>query len=65
MARSDEERKQAERAQREAASAMNALLMDNLQGIRQIKAYGQQGHEDGRFSERANDLRQGTLLDLE
>src|SRR5207237_2165109 len=25
------------RAQREAASAMNALLMDNLQGVRQIK----------------------------
>ena len=50
------------RAQREASSAMNALLMDNLQGIRQIKAYGQQGHEDQRFAERANDLRQGTLL---
>src|SRR4029434_7757182 len=32
------------RAQRQAASAMNALLMDNLQGIRQIKAYGQQAH---------------------
>ena len=28
------------RAQREAASAMNALLMDNLQGVRQIKAFG-------------------------
>src|SRR6266436_6172485 len=49
------------RAQREAASAMNALLMDNLQGIRQIKAYGQQGHEDRRFAERADALRKGTL----
>ncbi len=49
------------RAQREAASAMNALLMDNLQGIRQIKSYGQQNHEDDRFAQRADDLRQGTL----
>jgi ATP-binding cassette subfamily B protein len=50
------------RAQREAASAMNALLMDNLQGIRQVKAYGNQKHEDERFGKRADDLRQGTLL---
>ena len=49
------------RAQRQAASAMNALLMDNLQGVRQIKAYGQQAHEDGRFAQRADDLRRGTL----
>ena len=49
------------RVQREAASAMNALLMDDLQGIRQIKAYGQQTHEDDRFTKRADDLRQGTL----
>ena len=49
------------RAQRQAASAMNALLMDNLQGVRQIKAYGQQAHEDVRFAQRANDLRRGTL----
>ncbi len=49
------------RAQREAASAMNALLMDNLQGVRQIKAYGRQDHEDDRFSQRADALRQGTL----
>ncbi len=50
------------RAQREAASAMNALLMDNLQGVRQIKSFGREQHEDGRFAERANGLRQGTLL---
>lgn len=49
------------RAQRQAASAMNALLMDNLQGIRQIKAYGQQVHEDARFAQRADDLRRSTL----
>jgi ABC-type multidrug transport system fused ATPase/permease subunit len=49
------------RAQRLAASAMNALLMDNLQGVRQIKAYGQQAHEDERFARRADDLRRGTL----
>src|SRR2546427_8818531 len=47
------------RSQRQAASAMNALLMDNLQGIRQIKAYGQQEHEDRRFAARADALRKG------
>jgi ABC-type multidrug transport system fused ATPase/permease subunit len=49
------------RAQRQAASAMNALLMDNLQGVRQIKAFGREPHEDSRFAKRADDLRQGTL----
>jgi ABC-type multidrug transport system fused ATPase/permease subunit len=49
------------RAQREAASAMNALLMDNLQGVRQIKAFGREPHEDTRFAQRADDLRKGTL----
>jgi len=49
------------RGQRQAASAMNALLMDNLQGIRQVKAYGQQDFEDQRFAERADALRTGTL----
>ncbi len=49
------------RAQREAASAMNALLMDNLQGVRQIKTFGRETHEDRRFAERADALRQGTL----
>ncbi len=50
------------RAQREAASAMNALLMDNLQGVRQIKSFGRESHEDARFAERADGLRRGTLL---
>src|SRR5438093_7059324 len=49
------------RRQRLAASAMNALLMDNLQGIRQIKAFGREAHEDSRFARRADDLRKGTL----
>jgi ABC-type multidrug transport system fused ATPase/permease subunit len=49
------------RRQREAASALNTLLMDNLQGVRQIKAFGREVHEDGRFALRADALRQGTL----
>jgi len=49
------------RVQREAASAMNALLMDNLQGVRQIKAFGREPHEDSRFAQRADDLRIGSL----
>ncbi len=49
------------RAQRQAASAMSAFLMDSLQGIRQIKAFGRQKHEDRRFAERADALRQSTL----
>ena len=49
------------RRQREASSAMNALLMDNLQGVRQIKAFGREAHEDARFSARADELRRGTL----
>lgn len=49
------------RVQREAASAMNALLMDNLQGVRQIKAFSREPHEDKRFAGRADELRTGTL----
>ncbi len=49
------------RRQRVASSAMNALLMDNLQGVRQIKAFGREHHEDSRFAQRADDLRTGTL----
>ncbi|NIP75478.1 MAG: ABC transporter ATP-binding protein, partial [Xanthomonadales bacterium] len=33
------------RAVREATSAMNSLLHDNLQGIRQIKGFGREPHE--------------------
>ncbi len=49
------------RVQRRAASAMNALLMDNLQGVRQIKGFGRETYEDERFAQRADDLRKGTL----
>ena len=49
------------RAQREASSAMNALLMDNLQGVRQIKAFEREPHEEDRFADRADALRAGTL----
>ena len=42
------------RVQREASSAMNALLMDNLQGIRQITQFSRQSHEDTRFAQRAD-----------
>ncbi len=49
------------RSQRLAASAMNALLMDNLQGVRQIKAFSREAHEDERFAQRADELRKGTL----
>jgi ATP-binding cassette, subfamily B, bacterial len=50
------------RVQRRAVSLMNALLLDNLQGIRQIKGFAREEHETKRFSERSEDLRQGTLL---
>ncbi len=49
------------RKQREASSAMNALLMDNLQGVRQIKAFSRQAHEDERFAKRAGDMRSAQL----
>ncbi len=49
------------RKQREASSAMNALLMDNLQGVRQIKAFSRQAHEDERFTKRAGDMRSAQL----
>ncbi len=49
------------RKQREASSAMNALLMDNLQGVRQIKAFSRQTFEDERFAQRAGDMRTAQL----
>lgn len=49
------------RRQRTATGALSALLMDNLQGIRQIKSFNRQRHEDGRFAERADALRQRSL----
>ncbi|HUJ11967.1 MAG TPA: ABC transporter ATP-binding protein [Verrucomicrobiae bacterium] len=49
------------RGVREATSALNALLLDNLQGIRQIKGFGREPHELGRFESRAQRLRVATL----
>ena len=49
------------RKQRTAIGAMNALLMDNLQGIRQIKAFTRQQHENKRFAKRADGLRKSTI----
>ncbi|HEY3862355.1 MAG TPA: ABC transporter ATP-binding protein [Verrucomicrobiae bacterium] len=49
------------RAQRRASSAMNAFLMDSLQGVRQIKAFGRQQHEDERFARRADEMRASML----
>jgi ABC-type multidrug transport system fused ATPase/permease subunit len=46
---------------RQATSALNALLHDNLQGIRQIKGFGRESHELGRFEGKANELRRATL----
>jgi ATP-binding cassette, subfamily B, bacterial len=49
------------RAQRVAASALNALLLDNLQGIRQIKGFGREDHELHRFEHKARALQTSTL----
>jgi len=49
------------RAQRVAASALNALLLDNLQGIRQIKGFGREDHELHRFEEKAQALQSSML----
>lgn len=49
------------RAQRQASAAMNSLLMDNLQGVRQVKSFARESFEDQRFADRADALRQGSL----
>ncbi|MEN9678772.1 MAG: hypothetical protein RIS76_4668 [Verrucomicrobiota bacterium] len=49
------------RAQRQAGAAMGALLQDNLQGIRQIKSFGRERHEEARFAVQADALRRGSL----
>jgi ABC-type multidrug transport system fused ATPase/permease subunit len=46
---------------RQATSALNALLHDNLQGIRQIKGFGREPHELRRFETKAGELRRTTL----
>jgi len=49
------------RLQRRAASGMNAILHDNLDGIRQIKTYAAEKREHQRFYDAADQLRQTTL----
>ncbi len=50
------------RMQRKASSAMNALLHDNLAGIRQIKTYVREEEEHARFNRASNQLREATLV---
>lgn len=49
------------RNQREASSDLNALLHDNISGVRQIKAYAAEAAEHGRFNRFSDALRQTTL----
>jgi ABC-type multidrug transport system fused ATPase/permease subunit len=50
------------RLQRRAASAMNALLHDNLSGVRQIKSFVREREEHGRFNRVSDQLRHATLV---
>jgi ATP-binding cassette subfamily B protein len=50
------------RLQRQASSAMNSLLHDNLSGIRQIKSFVREKEEHGRFNRMSNQLRYATLV---
>src|SRR5438045_2664349 len=50
------------RLQRRAASAMNALLHDNLSGVRQIKSFVREGEEHARFNRVSDQLRHATLV---
>jgi ATP-binding cassette subfamily B protein len=50
------------RIQRRAASAMNALLHDNLSGIRQIKTYVREEEQHQRFNLVSGQLKNATLI---
>src|SRR5438105_4298990 len=50
------------RLQRRAASAMNALLHDNLSGVRQIKSIVRENEEHARFNRVSDQLRHATLV---
>src|SRR5881394_4407471 len=50
------------RLQRRAASDMNALLHDNLAGIRQIKSFSREREQHERFNNASNELRRATLV---
>ena len=49
------------RNQRDASSDLNAILHDNISGIRQIKAYAAEGPELGRFNQYSEALRKASL----
>lgn len=49
------------RVQRKASSALNSLLMDHLQGMRQIKTYGWLHEGANRFDRVAQDVRTASL----
>lgn len=49
------------RNQRDAASDLNALLHDNISGVRQIKAYAAESAEHARFNRFSDHLRTTTL----
>src|SRR5947208_7499896 len=50
------------RLQRQASSAMNSLLHDNLSGIRQIKSFVREKEEHARFNRMSDRLRHATLV---
>jgi ATP-binding cassette subfamily B protein len=50
------------RLQRRAASNINALLHDNLAGVRQIKSFAREREEHARFNRTSDQLRYATLV---
>jgi ABC-type multidrug transport system fused ATPase/permease subunit len=50
------------RLQRRASSDMNALLHDNLAGVRQIKSFVRENEEHARFNRVSDQLRRATLV---
>ena len=50
------------RATRKATSALNSLLHDNLDGIRQIKTYATEEREHARFNAASDALRKASLV---
>ena len=50
------------RSQRRASSNMNALLHDNLAGVRQIKSFVREREEHARFNRVSDQLRRATLV---
>ncbi len=50
------------RLQRTASSTMNALLHDNLAGVRQIKTFVREREEHGRFNAASRQLGEATLV---